>query len=195
MKSVSLLIRSFDKKLLQYKRTAAIRNFGAILIDCANFYIKRLAPYVEIMLIKLLGPGLIKVWRAGLSEIYHKHKDKPGSIPDFFVSRDVTFSYFINYEPTSRPSRWERLRAWSKSVCRKTVVREKLQDLSMRCLPVTMRLRACSRAVCLQCRRFPSHPRFPPRATAVVSAGSLTGSSRPCGCLGHPRKLRTQVKC
>ena len=36
MKSVSLLIRSFDKKLLQYKRTAAIRNFGAILIDCVT---------------------------------------------------------------------------------------------------------------------------------------------------------------
>jgi len=83
MKSVSLLIRSFDKKLLKYKRTAAIRNFGAILIDWANFYIERLAPYVETMLIKLLGPGLIKVWRAGLSKIYHKDKDKPRSISDF----------------------------------------------------------------------------------------------------------------
>ena len=73
------------------------------------------------------------------------YADKESRI--FFVSRDITFSSFINYSPTSRLSRWERLRAWSKSVCRKTIVREKLQDLSTRCLSVTMSLRAWSRAV------------------------------------------------
>ena len=95
MKSVSLLIRSFDKKLLKYKRTSVIRNFGAILIDWANFYIERLAPYVETMLIKLLGPGLIKVWRVGLSKIYHKDKDKPRSISDFLC--EPRYNLFIFY--------------------------------------------------------------------------------------------------
>jgi hypothetical protein len=194
MMSLSLLIRSFDKKLLQYKRSAAIRNFGAFLFARVNFYIKMFAPYVQTMRIKLLGPGLIKVCRAGLKSIIDTKTNREAS-RTFFVSRDITFSSSINYEPTNRPSRWERLRAWSKSVCRKTILREKLQDLLTRCLSVTMSLRAWSRAVCLQCRRFPSHPRFPPRAIAVVSAGSLTGSSRPCGCLGHKRKLSAQVKC
>jgi hypothetical protein len=60
-KSVSPFIGSIDKKLRKYKFTAAIRDFSV------KFYIHRLAPYVESMLIKLLGPGLIKVRRGGLS--------------------------------------------------------------------------------------------------------------------------------
>ena len=95
MMSLSLLIRSFDKKLLQYKRTAAIRNFLPFLIDCANFYIKRLAHGLETTRIKLLGPGLMKVCRAGLSEIYHRHKDKQRRISDFLC--EPRYNLFIFY--------------------------------------------------------------------------------------------------
>ena len=106
-KSVSLLIRSIDEKSVSMlSATAAMRNFSGILIDCLNFYIKRLAPYVETVLIKLQGPVLIKVWKAGLSQIYHKHKDKPGSISDCLCEpRNNLFMTFSASRAHTRASR------------------------------------------------------------------------------------------
>jgi hypothetical protein len=72
-KFVSLLLRSIDNKSVSMlSATAAMRNFSVILIDCMNFYIKSLAPYVETTLIKLKGLVLIKVWKAVLSYIHDK---------------------------------------------------------------------------------------------------------------------------
>ena len=94
-KSVSPLIRSIDKKLLKYKFTAAIRNFSV------NFYIKRLAPYVESMLIDSLRPGLTKVRLAGLN---HKSIINTKHLA-LSVWAVTTVPTVINYESTSRPSR------------------------------------------------------------------------------------------